>query len=177
MYLVKPMGQLLGCKPWGRCLVLTLVAPSLYPYPQSSIKSLWRSVDPTTTHPVCFVLVSRMSLLPVWPYFHQSVHVVPLVVFVPSALPSPVCTTHVPSGVAASTLTILSLFPPSSIYLSSFACSSCHTITSFPLSPKLLSPLVDLLWTYNFVLPLYCGKYFSCLCHTQECYPLLLVLY
>jgi len=91
------------------------------------------------------VPVARMSLLPVWVWFHHSVYASPLAMSIATVLPSPCYKIIVLPRVDASTLAMPSLFPPSSVYLSAFACSSCHAIVFLPLSPKMLSPKVGLL--------------------------------
>ena len=121
---VKVVGQPLGGKAWGQCLSLTLAAPSPYPSAQVLVQSLKWSPTPATTHTVSFVPGALMSLSPVWAQFHQSVHVAPLVVHVPIATYSLVCAAPVLPWVSAST------HATPSISLSTFAWSSCHTVTS-----------------------------------------------
>lgn len=147
---VKLVGRLLGGKAWGQCLTLTLATPSLYPSTQVLIQSLEWIPDPATTHPVCFVPTTRMSLPPIWVQFHQCVHVIPLILSFPTMLPYPIYVAHVVSGVAPLNLATPSLFPPSSVYLSPFVCYSCHHVTSSPLSLRFISPQVGLPWTCSF---------------------------
>ena len=98
-----------------------------------------------TTHPLYFGPAIRMSIQPVWAKLHQSVHAVPLIVFVPIMLPSPVCVALILLEDAASTIATPLWFPTSSLSLSAFTHSSCHVVASSPLCPKLLSPQVLLL--------------------------------
>jgi len=79
-----------------------------------------------------------MSLLPIWAQFHISVHDTPPVVPLLLELPSSICSALVPSGVSPLTHATPSLFPPLSIFLSTFACSSYCVVAYSPLLPKLL---------------------------------------
>ena len=103
-------------------------------------QSLKRSHSPATAHPICFVPTARMSLPPIWVKFHQSMHVSPPGVVVPTALPSPICATLVPFGVAPLSLATPSLFPSSYVFLSTFLWSSCGIVASSPLFPMMLYP-------------------------------------
>lgn len=87
-------------------------------------------------------LVARMSPLPIWAQFHQSMHIVPLGVHVPTVPPSPVCAALASSGDSPSTLKTPSLFHPSSFFLSTSVRSSCRVIASSPLLLEVLSTQV-----------------------------------
>ena len=107
-------------------------------------------------HPICLMPTILMSLLLVQVQFHPFVQVAPPVIHVLVSLPSPVCATPVPSGVAPSTHATPSLFPPFSVFLSAFPRSSYHILESSLLLPKTLSAQVGLLGTFNFVPPPCC---------------------
>ena len=104
-------------------------------------------------HPIFLMPTVMMSPLPVRALFHQSSQVVPPDIPILYVLPSPVCATPVPSGVAPSTHATPSLFPTFSIFLSALVRSSYRVLSSSPLLPKILSTQVGMLETCDFVMP------------------------
>ena len=97
-------------------------------------------------------------------------------ILVLNALPSLICVAPIPSRVSPSTHANPSLFPPSSVFLSAFAQSSCHVVSYLPLLPKLLFTQVGMLKTCSFSLSPCCWQSSSCPSRTLVFLPLLLLL-